>query len=541
MTIKVDRTSGTSLGIGVDQELIITAIEDEGLIAAWNGTHSLSSICAGYQIVEVNGRLDLKKMIKHLKARRPVEIKLKWKGLNKKSTLIRARASTLRKERCSTLGTYNCNGVMRINLDDNDDASSVASSGSRRSTRSIGNEATQSKLSVIGEDSTIAGSSNSSSSNSNSSAETGRRNFSIADPEERLSPGTLLNRDTLEANYDALDRFGRASTKEPEMCRMDSGASDEDVSMCCPEGHPGGAVKPRRSIEQCYEHLDVQLPPSTAGPGIAAPDVLETITAAAGEKLEVARPLLDSSTALQLSPLDRLETSDNSPATGNVLDDSLMSELRPDADVESIVANISNGDGPLISEPVAVPESDSILELKVGDGDKVKTVTVPPGCRGMLEWSLRESNASPDDIVHWSKPRFFEAAMDEQRRYLLRSQRQEMPVTPSLKANEAGELEIALLAVTAVRLDRRDPEERIFSVRHRAASGERVECLFRAPDPTACTEWTRGLMALITDLRRSGADVKMVPRLTATVAAVKAMNRLSPLKALKGFSPLSRS
>lgn len=272
LSVSLDKTSGVTLGIAVDQDLLITAIEDEGLVASWNGTHSLSSVCAGYQIVEVNGKVDVKKMIKQLKAHRPMEMKLQWKGLNKRPALNRMRSSNLRRARCSNLGTYNYTGAVRINLDDDDDNESIASSGSGRpSCNKFGaSMLSGGGLSVIGEGSTMAGDSSSrcssnagdpflAASHDVERASFGydslKRHFSLDDADDiaTLAEEHAQNR-SLEISYDALEKMGRQSSAaksrssalEPEEQRLDTSGE-----MASP------LTKARHSIEWCYDHLDV--------------------------------------------------------------------------------------------------------------------------------------------------------------------------------------------------------------------------------------------------------------------------------------------
>jgi hypothetical protein len=233
-------------------------------------------------------------------------------------------------------------------------------------------------------------------------------------------------------------------------------------------------------------------------------------------KLEEARPCaLDGNWGLQ----DVVANQDMPSSAHQVISDQTAPKIiHTDSIVEPKEASLLS----------RVSEGSLQSELKELLQSSRKGINQPPaltGCRGMLEWSLRESSASPDEPLLWSNPRFFEVAIDEHKRWILRSRENEAPVSDEPTATLDGELEIVLLAITAVRQDRRDPEERIFSVRHRTASGERVECLFRTPNPAACSDWTRSLMARITEIRKAGSDSKLVPRLKAAAQAVRAIHR----------------
>jgi len=287
---------------------------------------------------------------------------------------------------------------------------------------------------------------------------------------------------------------------------MDSAASAED----------GGG--PRKSIELYYDQLDV-------GQAVAAAArVVENRTANQTEVTEAGAIPLDAvQTALKppgqkepeedaTAPVSSSTEADTKLAVvGQTVEESPAAEVPKVADSNLVAAGNTSEEIPAPAVLPGASAGDVVREQKVQN--ETKEVRAPPPS-GMLEWSLPDATAPPDEPMLWSNLRFFEVAMDDNRRWVLRSQK--------------GELEIALLAITAVRLDRRDPGERIFSVRHRASSGDRVECLFRAPEPTACSEWTRGLMGLITELRRGSADVtdRLLPRLKSAAQAVRAAQRL---------------
>jgi len=74
-SISVDKSSGSSLGIGLDTSLVVTTIDPEGLVASWNATNSTKEVKVGYQIIQANGKLDLADMIEKLKAQELLELR----------------------------------------------------------------------------------------------------------------------------------------------------------------------------------------------------------------------------------------------------------------------------------------------------------------------------------------------------------------------------------------------------------------------------------------------------------------------------------
>jgi|EP00427_Karlodinium_veneficum_P007720 hypothetical protein len=212
---------------------------------------------------------------------------LQWKGAEQNrrpdqapKTLNRTNSRNLRRARSSLLNSYHAAGASRVNLDESEDALSVDSSdsGVNRGLDALilAGKRPDTKLSIIGEDSTITGDgSNCSSSNaedamlvnvegsqahdrSSPSDGMSKRAFSLLDEDERLSLESPTHDASLELNYDALERMGKSSISALStsasgalVVAMDSGDEDSSVSPDTNNPHR------RSSIGWRYDHLDV--------------------------------------------------------------------------------------------------------------------------------------------------------------------------------------------------------------------------------------------------------------------------------------------
>mmetsp|Transcript_107010 Transcript_107010/g.185034 ORF Transcript_107010/g.185034 Transcript_107010/m.185034 type:complete len:892 (+) Transcript_107010:50-2725(+) len=450
-TIRVDKKSGKSLGVHIDPDLTILSVDDEGLLPDWNRSNRENPVSAGHKIVEVNGRTEKKHMVKLLKSNQILNIALVSQGVSSKREAL--RKGRLRSTR-STMSGYNCTGAVRVSNDDEDrrsvassgdgDAVSVGSAASSRPLREI----SSTKLSIIGEDSTITGDGSSRSSSNagdvigNALAELdatldansqARRIsvFSLEDEDDVTRTEANSNeRGSLEARYDALEKMGLDEhSPRPASNRPDSSPQSEAF------GDVGNSLQP-----EVFRSSQIALPP-------------------AAHRHQVVSQSMCSE--------------DDESGSGH---DSPSSARKRRTSIGWRYDTLDAG------EAVAVIATESNHE----------------GCRGDLEWAIAGSSRAPGTALgelSWAGPSYFEVIQDDSERWVLRAQ------APSDAIQ--GLPDFVLHTVVAVRPEWRDPDGRIFSVRLRNVGGERVEYSFRTATREARATWVRDLTELVTESRRN--------------------------------------